>query len=173
MLFQSTTIFTLTYLLPLSLAHFRQQKTPFKLAILYNRSIPDAHHSFLLEEAILFRPLCHCTSFRQYDISHECSWNMFMPWHGYTFHNTVPVVREIQQSLADCHNHYDVIKWKPFSALLALCVGNPPVTGGFPTQRASDAELWCLPWSAPEQTVEQTIATPVIWDAMALIMTSL
>ena len=27
--------------------------------------------------------------------------------------------------------------------------------------------------SAPEQTVEQTIETPVIWDAIALIMTSL
>ena len=27
------------------------------------------------------------------------------------------------------------------SALLALCEGNPPVTGGFPSQRTSDAEL--------------------------------
>ena len=27
-------------------------------------------------------------------------------------------------------------------------------------------------WSAPEQTVEQTIKTTVIWDAIALIMTS-
>ena len=32
---------------------------------------------------------------------------------------------------------------------------------------------WCFLWSAPEQTVEQTIETPVIWDAIALIMTSL
>ena len=30
--------------------------------------------------------------------------------------------------------HYDVIKWK-HSALLALCAGNSPVTGEFPTQR--------------------------------------
>ena len=36
-----------------------------------------------------------------------------------------------------------------------------------PPTKASDAELWC------EQTVEQTIETPVIWDAIALIMTSL
>ena len=28
-------------------------------------------------------------------------------------------------------------------------------------------------WSAPEQTAEQTIETPVIWDAVTLIMTSL
>ena len=31
--------------------------------------------------------------------------------------------------------HDDVIKWKHFSALLPLCEGNPPVTGGFPSQR--------------------------------------
>ena len=54
-----------------------------------------------------------------------------------------------------------------FSALLALCEGIPPATGGFPSQRASDAELWCFLWSAPEQTVEQTTETPVIWDAIA------
>ena len=38
--------------------------------------------------------------------------------------------------------------------------------------RASDSELWCF-LSAPEQTVEQTVETPVIWDTIALIMTSL
>ena len=31
--------------------------------------------------------------------------------------------------------HDDVIKWKKRSALLALCERNPPVTGGFPSQR--------------------------------------
>ena len=30
------------------------------------------------------------------------------------------------------------------SALLALCVGNPPVTGGFPSQRTRNAEVWCV-----------------------------
>ena len=29
-------------------------------------------------------------------------------------------------------------------ALLAFCEGNPPMTGGFPSQRASNAELWCF-----------------------------
>ena len=42
-----------------------------------------------------------------------------------------------------------------------------------PFTKASDAELWCFLWSAPEQTVEQTFETPVIWDAIALIVTSL
>ena len=41
-------------------------------------------------------------------------------------------------------------------------------TGEFLTQR-----LWCFLWSASETTVEETIETPVIWDAMALIVTSL
>ena len=42
-----------------------------------------------------------------------------------------------------------------------------------PHRKASDAELGCFLWSAPELTVEQTIETPGIWDATALIMTSL
>ena len=42
-----------------------------------------------------------------------------------------------------------------------------------PLTKASDAELWCFLWSAPEQTVVQTIGVPVIWDAIAFIMTSL
>ena len=42
-----------------------------------------------------------------------------------------------------------------------------------PLTKASDAELWYFLWSVPEQTVEQTIEAPVIWDAIALIMTSL
>ena len=37
--------------------------------------------------------------------------------------------------------------------------------------KASDTEFLCFLWSVPEQTVEQTIEKPVIWDAMALLMT--
>ena len=39
-----------------------------------------------------------------------------------------------------------------------------------PLTKASDTELWCFLWSVPEQTVEQTAETPVIWDAITLIM---
>ena len=42
-----------------------------------------------------------------------------------------------------------------------------------PRTKASDAEVWCFLWSAPEPTVEQIRETPAIWDAIALIMTSL
>ena len=42
-----------------------------------------------------------------------------------------------------------------------------------PLTKASNAELWCFLWSAPEKMAEQTIETLVILDVIALIMTSL
>ena len=39
-----------------------------------------------------------------------------------------------------------------------------------PLTKASDAKFRCFLWSAPKQTVEQTLETPVIWDAIELIM---
>ena len=60
-----------------------------------------------------------------------------------------------------------------FFALLAFCAGNSSVHRWIPRTKACEAELWCFLWSAPEPTLEQTMETPVIWDAIALIMTSL
>ena len=42
-----------------------------------------------------------------------------------------------------------------------------------PLTKASYAERWWFILSAPEQTVEQTLETPVIRGAIALIMTLL
>ena len=42
-----------------------------------------------------------------------------------------------------------------------------------PLIKASDSEIWCFLWSAPEQKAEKTNGTPVIWDAIVLIMTLL
>ena len=36
-----------------------------------------------------------------------------------------------------------------------------------PCTKASDVELWCFLWSVPESTVEQTMETTVIWDAIS------
>ena len=44
-----------------------------------------------------------------------------------------------------------------FSALLALCEGESTGHRGIPLTKASDAELSCLLFSAPEQTAEETI----------------
>ena len=59
-----------------------------------------------------------------------------------------------------------------FSALLALYEGNPPVTGGFPSQRPGTRSFDIF-LDLLEQTFKGTIKTPVTWDAIALIMTSL
>ena len=68
--------------------------------------------------------------------------------------------------------HGDVIKWKHFPRYWPIVRGihRSSVDSVY---KASDAELWYFLPSAPDQTVEQTIETPVIWDAIALIMTSL
>ena len=58
-----------------------------------------------------------------------------------------------------------------FYALLSLCEGNPPITGGFPWQRPMTRSFDVFLWFAPEQTAEQTIEKPAIWGAIALIMT--
>ena len=55
-----------------------------------------------------------------------------------------------------------------FSALLAL-----EVTGGFTRKGQWRGALMFSLIYAPEQTVQQPIETPVIWDAIVLIMTSL
>ena len=39
-----------------------------------------------------------------------------------------------------------------------------------PLTKASDMELWCYLWSAPEHMVEQTLETLVIWDGIMLII---
>ena len=51
-------------------------------------------------------------------------------------------------------------KWK--SALLALCEGNSPVIGEFPTQRASNAEKASILWSHHVMLVTTTGATGII-----------
>ena len=55
-----------------------------------------------------------------------------------------------------------------FSAILALCAGNSPVTGEFPSQRPVTRSFDVF-----FDLRLNTIDTPVIWDATALIMTPL
>ena len=49
--------------------------------------------------------------------------------------NTIYSPREIYIVWEFYNDHDDVIKWKPFSALLVICVGNSKVPGEFPAQR--------------------------------------
>ena len=70
-------------------------------------------------------------------------------------------------------NHDDVIKWKHFPLYWPFCVKGIPGHRWIPLTKASDAELWCFIWAEPKQTVDQAIETPVILDAIALIVTLL
>ena len=70
-------------------------------------------------------------------------------------------------------HHDDVIEWKHFTTLLALCDGESTRHRWIPLTKASDMELWWFLWSVPEQMVEQTIDTLVVWDAITVIMTLL
>ena len=53
-----------------------------------------------------------------------------------------------------------------------LC-GEPPAVDDSPHNGQLGGALMFFFYSAPEQTVEQTIETPVLWYAIALIMASL
>ena len=55
------------------------------------------------------------------------------------------------------------------AALLALCGGNPSVTGGFPSQRTRNAEHWCFFGVSLNKLFEETTELLVIWDATTLI----
>ena len=61
-------------------------------------------------------------------------------------------------------NHDDVITWKCFRITGHLW-GESPVTGGFPSRRTRDVEIWCR----PKQAVEQTMELPIIWGAARLM----
>ena len=52
-----------------------------------------------------------------------------------------------------------------FSAPLAICEGNPPVTGGFPSRRSVTRSFDDF-FDLRLKKIEQTIETPVISDAI-------
>ena len=56
-----------------------------------------------------------------------------------------------------------------FSLSLALCEGNPQVTGGFPSQRPVTCSSDVF-FDLPEQMLEQTTKMQVIWDTVVLII---
>ena len=57
-----------------------------------------------------------------------------------------------------------------FSALLALCAGNSPVTGEFPAQRPVTRSFDFFYDLRLEKTIENTVVILVIWDAIAPII---
>ena len=77
----------------------------------------------------LMQMLCWCRLFHSW-------WPFFLPFTIYhQFYNFSP---------GSWWRH----QMETFSALLSLCAGNSPVNS---PQKASDAERWCVLWSAPEK----------------------
>ena len=68
--------------------------------------------------------------------------------------------------------HDDVIKWRHFPHYWPF-VREIYRSAVDSLTKASDAELSGFLWSMPQETFEQPIETPVIWDAIVLIMSSL
>ena len=52
-----------------------------------------------------------------------------------------------------------------FSALWGI----PPIIGGIPSKRVSNAEFWCFLSCTSQQTFEQTMEWRLIWDARTLM----
>ena len=75
--------------------------------------------------------MAHSYQLRRVGISRTCLTSMWCE---------IAVIYQIITLIDACH------QMETFSVLLALCVGNPPV---------SDAELQDFPWYVPEQTVKK------------------
>ena len=48
-------------------------------------------------------------------------------------------------------------------------MGNPPVSSRFPSQRASNMDIWLLQCDQPEPTFQQTVKFLVVWCALLLM----
>ena len=86
--------------------------------------------------------------------------------HQGTFHDTW---RSPQINFCDFRESWWRHQMETFSALLAHFA----VTGEFPSQRPVTRSFDVFLLSVPEQAVEYTVETSAIWDAIALIMTSI
>ena len=76
------------------------------------------------------------------------------------------------------HSEINQVTWwrhqmAAFSALLALCAGNSPVTGQFPAQRPVTRGFDVFFDLHLNKQLRKTIVGLVIWDAIAPIITSL
>ena len=91
-------------------------------------------------------------SIRSVKRMHLKIWQLFAL--NLTWHLTRGAV--CQGNLWPLYVHDGVIKWKTFRVTDLLC---EEFTGRqwIPLSKASDAGLWCLIWSAPEQTVDVAI----------------
>ena len=60
--------------------------------------------------------------------------------------------------------HDDITTWLLYLHYWPLW-GKPPVSGGFPSQRVCNTDVWYVLCYHPEQTVEHTVELLVIWGS--------
>ena len=110
-----------------------------------------------------------------------CQWNhlkyisvkselKIMYFSTYGVCKMMPILHNIWRRCRYYH-HDDVIKFKFFPSYWPLVMGIRRHRR-IPFTNASEAEILSFLWAAPEQTFEQTIETLVIWETIALILTS-
>ena len=118
--------------------------------------------------------------------SHELCWNTWHHWVDFLSLLLKQTYRIFLTHIVMLQCGQDITHWLKhiFSHKMTSPNGNIfGVTGllcgeftdhrWIPLTKASNAEFWCFLWSAPDSIVERTMETPVIWDAIALMMTSL
>ena len=100
---------------------------------------------------------------------HGLSLVQVMAWNAYLY------LKQKKRLMAQGLPCYCLPWWRhqmeTFSALLVSLSGNPPVTGGFPSQRPVTLSFGVLFDLRLNKTFKQTIDTLEIWDAIMLIMT--
>ena len=107
---------------------------------------------------------------RRMDIDYRAFISAF-PWYGRSTCLRFGCLNVLGPSSSDdFHSMMKSSNWNIFRVTGPLC-GEFTCHRWIPLTKASDMELWCFLWSATEQTFKQTIKTPVISDAIALIMT--
>ena len=112
--------------------------------------------------------------FRRSNMPSDCR------WIGSSFDMGHAIMGRNQDDVFSIDFDLVLVQWwhHQMEAFSALPVTGP-LCGEFtghrwiPFTKAKEAELWCFFLFAPEESVVQTIETPMIWDAIALIMTSL
>ena len=130
----------------------------------YKMPISAKRESFLC--CLSEQPSCRGfeTPWRSYDIT-MCKGREFLSLRkgdGYVITSMESVIpkrlqsmvllmqRQLLQNTKDRPWNWDRSWWshdmETLPALLTLYEGNPSVTGGFPSQRASNGEPWCLLW---------------------------
>ena len=92
-------------------------------------------------------------------------WSQVLSWEWRCWKGDAPTTSEWSTILLPTKAHLVLEVWRymeMLSTLLALCEGNPWVTGGFPSWMSSNADLWYSLCFSPQQIVEQTVELLVL-----------